>query len=106
MPGLILGFSSILQRPADEPMLVVWNDMGLRYGVALRIPSARRDIVKLKLISITSHGSEEIRLQVHPDTRELTDGKFNYEVREPGSDSEVESCLKVVEINKQQEGEE
>lgn len=106
MPGIVLGLSSILQRPDDEPMLIQWNDMGLRFGVALRIPSARMDIVKLKLISITAFTSKEIRLHVNPDTRELTDGSFNYEVREPGSDSEVESGLRIVGRNKELEGEE
>ncbi len=97
MPGIILGHDSIRMRPPDEPMVVSWfqPEIGTTYGVALRMPSVRRDVIKLYLISV-SGAYREVVLTIDPDTRALSDGKIVYEIREPGSDAEVESCINLV----------
>ena len=97
MPGIILGLGSIRMRPIDEPLLINWYDLGSRFAVALRVPSLKRDVVTLNVIEVISLKITRLELSIHPETRNLTDGKFEYEVREPGSENEINSCLHVIE---------
>ena len=103
MPGITLGFASIQARPDDEPVILSWYDQGLWFGVGLKMPTPRRDIIKLKLIRVDGTSSE-VRLRIDEVTREFTDGKFKYEVREP-NESEVDSAIRLIKRNREYETE-
>jgi len=101
-----LTFSEILARSHDEPMVICWDKegTGTSFAVATRLPSSRRDVVKVRITEVDG-SITDIKLRVS-ETHELVDASgIAYTLYEVFSEAELASCRRVLAAYQLQEDE-